>query len=77
LPVHVPQPVISGGAANFLAFFKDELIPYIDRAYPTNGTNSLCGHSYGGLFVLYALLSEPQLFGSYYAVVLPGASIMR
>mgnify|MGYP001023958975 CR=1 FL=1 len=67
LPVHVPQPAISGGAGNFLSFFKNELIPYIDKTYPTNGTNSLYGHSYGGLFVLYALLSEPQLFASYYA----------
>jgi len=67
LPLHVPQPAISGGAGNFLSFFKNELIPYIDRTYPTNGTNSLYGHSYGGLFVLYALLSDPQLFGSYYA----------
>jgi len=67
LPAHVPEPAISGGAANFLSFFKNELIPYIDKTYPTNGTNSLYGHSYGGLFVLYALLSEPQLFGSYYA----------
>lgn len=67
LPVHVPQPAISGGAANFLSFFKDELIPYIDKTYPSNGANSLYGHSYGGLFVLYALLTEPQLFGSYYA----------
>ena len=67
LPVHVPQPAISGGAGNFLSFFKDKLIPYIDKKYPTNGTNSLYGHSYGGVFVLYALLSEPQLFKSYYA----------
>jgi len=67
LPVHVPQPAISGGAGNFLSFFKDELIPYIDKTYPSNGTSSLYGHSYGGLFVLYALLSEPQLFESYYA----------
>jgi predicted alpha/beta superfamily hydrolase len=67
LPVHVSQPAISGGAANFLSFFKDELIPYIDKTYPSNGTNSLYGHSYGGIFVLYALLSEPKLFGTYYA----------
>ena len=67
LPVHVPQPVISGGADNFLSFFKNELIPYVDKTYPTNGTNSLYGHSYGGLFVMYVLLSEPQLFESYYA----------
>jgi len=67
LPVHVPQPAISGGAGNFLSFFKDELIPYINKTYPANGTSSLYGHSYGGVFVLYALLSEPQLFESYYA----------
>ena len=67
LPVHVPDPAISGGAANFLAFIKNELIPYVDKKYPANGTNSIYGHSYGGLFVLYALLSEPQVFQSFYA----------
>jgi predicted alpha/beta superfamily hydrolase len=67
LPVHVPEPAISGGAGNFLSFIKDELIPYIDSKYPANGTNSIYGHSYGGLFALYALLTEPQLFESYYA----------
>lgn len=67
LPIHVPDLAISGGADHFLSFLKNELIPYIDKKYPTNGTNSIYGHSYGGLFVLYALLSEPQLFESYYA----------
>ncbi len=67
LPVHVSQPAISGGAGNFLSFLKNELVPYIDKTYPTSGVNSLYGHSYGGLFVLYALLSEPELFDSYYA----------
>jgi len=67
LPVHVPDPAISGGAGNFLAFIKNELIPHIDKKYPANGTNSIYGHSYGGVFVLYTLLSEPQLFQSYYA----------
>ncbi len=67
LPVHVPEPAISGGAGNFLSFIKSELIPYINSKYPTNGSNSIYGHSYGGLFVLYALLTEPQVFESYYA----------
>jgi predicted alpha/beta superfamily hydrolase len=67
LPVQVAEPAISGGAGNFLSFFKNELIPYIDKTYPANGTRSLYGHSYGGLFVLYALLSEPDVFNSYYA----------
>lgn len=67
LPVHVESPAISGGGDKFLSFLKNELIPYIDKTYPTNGTNSIYGHSYGGLFVLYTLLTEPQLFQSYYA----------
>jgi len=71
LPVHVPQPAISGGADKFLAFIKNELIPYIDNKYPTNKTNSIYGHSYGGLFVLYTLLNEPELFETYYATDSP------
>jgi predicted alpha/beta superfamily hydrolase len=67
LPVHVESPAISGGGDKFISFLKDELIPYIDKTYPTNGTNSLYGHSYGGLFVMYALLTEPELFQTYYS----------
>ena len=67
LPVNVPSPAISGGADKFLAFLKNEVIPYIDRTYRTNGTNSLYGHSYGGVFVTYAMLTEPQVFDTYYA----------
>lgn len=57
----------SGGAAQFLAFIKTELIPYIDKTYPTDGDNVLFGHSFGGLFVTYAMLNEPQVFKSYIA----------
>ena len=67
LPVNVPSPAISGGADKFISFLKDELRPYIDKNYRTNGSNSLYGHSYGGLFVMYALLTEPQLFDTYYS----------
>jgi predicted alpha/beta superfamily hydrolase len=67
LPVHVKNPPISGGADKFISFLKNELIPYINKTYPTNGTNSLYGHSYGGLFVVYTLLTEPDLFQTYYA----------
>ncbi|MCJ7449888.1 MAG: alpha/beta hydrolase-fold protein [Bacteroidales bacterium] len=62
LPVHVPDNALSGGADKFLAFLKNGLIPYIDKTYPTNGINTLYGHSYGGLFVMYTFLTEPQLF---------------
>lgn len=58
----------AGGAVNFLKFIKTELRPYIDKTYPTNGENILYGHSFGGLFAMYALLHEPQLFSSYLVV---------
>jgi predicted alpha/beta superfamily hydrolase len=67
LPTHVADTKTSGGADKFLSFFKNELIPYIDKTYPSDGDNTLFGHSFGGVFVTYALLNEPQLFKSYIA----------
>lgn len=53
----------SGGAAAFLAFLADQVIPYIDKTYRTVPTDrGLLGHSYGGLFALYALEQRPALF---------------
>jgi hypothetical protein len=57
----------AGGGPKLLGFLKDELIPYINKTYPSNGSNILWGHSLGGLFVLYTLFTEPQLFDSYIA----------
>ena len=54
-----------GGADNFLKFLRDELIPKIEEKYPTRDYRLLFGHSYGGLFVTYALKSHPQLFNAY------------
>ena len=57
----------AGGGPTFLTFIKNELIPYINKTYPSNGSNILWGHSLGGMFVLYALCKEPQLFDAYIA----------
>jgi predicted alpha/beta superfamily hydrolase len=67
LPVHVSEPAISGGADKFISFLKEELIPYIENKYPCNGTRSLYGHSYGGVFSAYVLFSNPELFSTYYS----------
>ncbi|MGY0035509.1 alpha/beta hydrolase [Pedobacter sp. NJ-S-72] len=67
LPTHVGNTKTSGGADKFLSFFKDELIPFVNKTYPSDGNNTLFGHSFGGVFVTYALLTEPQLFESYIA----------
>jgi len=66
LPEKIPGSKLAGGADNFIDFLKEELIPYIDKKYPSNGVNSIYGHSYGGLFTLYALLKTPELFNTYY-----------
>ncbi|GAB4044330.1 alpha/beta hydrolase-fold protein [Spirosoma litoris] len=67
LPTHNESNRTSGGADQFLKFLEKELIPYINKTYPSDGENTLFGHSFGGVFVTYALLSEPQLFNAYIA----------
>lgn len=66
-----PTPVSkypgSGGADNFLAFLKDELIPYIDTHYRTSSLRILYGHSSGGLITTYALMTIPEMFDGYLA----------
>lgn len=49
--------VESGGAGEFLRFITEELIPWVENEYPADATDrTLLGHSWGGLFALYALL---------------------
>jgi predicted alpha/beta superfamily hydrolase len=68
LPTHVEEVPASGGADNFLKFFKEELIPYVEKNYRTASFRILCGHSYGGLFSVYTLLTIPELFNAYIAI---------
>lgn len=57
----------SGGARAFLSFVATELIPVIDGRYRTDPTDrGLGGHSLGGLFTTYALLTEPTVFRRYW-----------
>ncbi len=66
-PTHIAGAPLSGGAPQFLAFIKNELIPYVNGKYPSNGQNTIFGHSLGGLFTMYALLSEPGICKAYVA----------
>lgn len=54
--------VKENGAANFLSFIKDELVPYIDKNYRTQPYRILEAHSLGGLFGIYANENAPELF---------------
>ena len=65
-PSHMTEIPDSGGADNFLQFIKQELIPFMGSEYRTNENRVLMGSSYGGLFTLYALFREPNLFNAYF-----------
>ena len=58
-----------GGAEAFLSFVVDELTPEIARRRPeaTTTRSILFGHSLGGLFVSYALLTRPHAFATFLA----------
>lgn len=58
----------SGGADNFLSFMKNELFPFIETNYKADNNNrTLMGCSLGGLFTLYTLFTQPDLFTGYAA----------
>lgn len=60
--------VRTGGGARFLALIEDELKPWIERQVPIDRSRqSLFGHSFGGLFTLYALFSKPHAFSRWIA----------
>ncbi len=58
----------SGGGKLFKEFLKKELIPFIEREYCATEHRVLTGHSYGGLFASWILLTEPELFDGYIIV---------
>lgn len=64
-PSDVDQDGSSGGAENFLNFIQQELIPFVDKHYRTTEQRTLMGSSLGGLFTLYSLFNQPNLFANY------------
>ncbi|HLJ85301.1 MAG TPA: alpha/beta hydrolase-fold protein [Candidatus Angelobacter sp.] len=64
----VNQFPTSGGANKFLDFIQTELVPEIEKRFPTKPYRIFAGHSLGGLFAIHALISRPDLFNAYIAV---------
>ncbi|KAF2797817.1 siderophore esteras-like protein IroE-like protein [Melanomma pulvis-pyrius CBS 109.77] len=63
-----PAPGVPSNADNFIEFIDDVLRPWVkDTAFPNAhfSRDALYGHSFGGLFVLYALLKRPSLFDTF------------
>lgn len=65
-------PIISEDNPNnkdkFSDFLEKELIPYIDKNYPTQPYRLLVGHSLGGLRAANTLIYYPQIFNAYIAL---------
>jgi predicted alpha/beta superfamily hydrolase len=58
----------AGGADKFFSFIADELLPTVDHNYRTRPYRVLVGHSLGGLFTVYALMSHSGVFNGYIAI---------
>lgn len=63
-----PYQKHSVGGPKFRDFLRGELLPLIDRTYRTTAERVLVGHSYGGLFGTWLLLTAPDLFTGYVIV---------
>lgn len=61
-----PDRMDMGGAPKFLEFIRSELIPWVGSRYPVDPADAtFFGHSLGGLFGTYTLLTEPDTFRRY------------
>jgi predicted alpha/beta superfamily hydrolase len=57
-----------GGAEMFRSFISDQVVPYMESHFPVSKDRTFIGHSYGGLFGTYVMLTEPDLFNRYVIV---------
>ncbi len=64
IPVSVGHRPGSGGAYKFLQFIRDELMTHVNNKYRTSDTSFLYGGSNAGLFAVYALLEDSEVFNA-------------
>ncbi|HUP02724.1 MAG TPA: alpha/beta hydrolase-fold protein [Bryobacteraceae bacterium] len=56
------KPGTMGGAAAFFEFIRNDLAPSIETTYNVSKDRAWFGHSYGGLFGLYAMFHNDGFF---------------
>jgi predicted alpha/beta superfamily hydrolase len=61
------SPEIFGKADLFLKFISTEVMPYIEANYSINNNRILTGFSADGSFILYTIVTQPELFSGYFA----------
>lgn len=58
----------SGNIENFLKYVTQEVVPYVDSNYRTNGESTAIGHSLSASFILHSMVRVPNLFSNYIAI---------
>jgi len=66
-PSNDDDPAIFGKADLFLKFIETEVLPWVAEKYSINDDRVLSGFSAGGSFVLYTIVTKPDLFTGYFA----------
>jgi predicted alpha/beta superfamily hydrolase len=58
-----------GQTENFYSYLKNELVPSINTRFKTNtDSNSILGHSLGGLFAFFCLFKSDHLFSKFFSL---------
>lgn len=57
-----------GESAQFRAFIADEVKPWVEQRYRTDGFDAVIGESLAGLFVAETFLRQPDMFDGYIAI---------
>ena len=57
---------VSGNGGKLLAYIENELIPFVNNQFNTNGDDAFAGHSWAGQYLAYTLSQSPGLFDAYF-----------
>ena len=72
LPTENPELIARypthGQSERFRRLIADEVLPFVESRFRTNGETALMGESLAGLFVVETFLKEPQMFDAWVAV---------
>ncbi|MDX2050626.1 MAG: alpha/beta hydrolase-fold protein [Rickettsiaceae bacterium] len=58
----------TGKAGDFMLLIKNQIIPFLENNFRTSHNHTILGHSFGGVFVCFALLNYPEIFSNYIAI---------
>ena len=67
-PALIAQYPTQGQSERFRRFLLEEVLPFVEGRFRTNGETALMGESLAGLFVVETLLKAPEMFDRYVAV---------